>query len=89
MVRSDRLSVIAPIYNEVNNIRPLYDRIYAVMESIGISWELVLVNDGSTDGSSEIIDTLYRWGTKSLHLLPPFHRISDCEHIYRRRRENL
>ena len=59
MATSGLLSVIAPIYNEVNNIRLLYDRIYVVMEEIGSPWELVLVNDGSTDGSTEIIHTLY------------------------------
>lgn len=59
MATSGLLSVIAPIYNEVHNIPVLYDRIYAVMEEIGSQWELVLVNDGSTDGSTEIIHALY------------------------------
>ncbi len=66
---SDLLSVIAPIYNEVNNIRLLYDRIYAVMEDIGSPWELVLVNDGSTDGSSEVIDSLYREDPQHIRVL--------------------
>src|SRR4051794_3325263 len=52
-------SIVAPIYNEVGNIPLLYDRISAVMNGVGDPWELVLVNDGSRDGSAEALDALY------------------------------
>jgi dolichol-phosphate mannosyltransferase len=48
-------SIVAPIYNERENLPELYRRIRDVMDSTGESWELVLVDDGSTDGSSDII----------------------------------
>jgi glycosyltransferase involved in cell wall biosynthesis len=51
-------SIVAPIYNEVDNIHELYRRTKQVMESIGESWEMVLVDDGSSDGSTERIREL-------------------------------
>ena len=48
-------TVIAPIYNEFDNLPELYQRVKEVMDSTGEPWELVLVDDGSTDGSSERI----------------------------------
>ena len=51
-------SIIAPIYNEIDNLPELYRRIKEVMDSSGEAWELILVDDGSTDGSTERIREL-------------------------------
>jgi glycosyltransferase involved in cell wall biosynthesis len=51
-------SVVAPIYNEIDNLPELYSRVREVMESSGEPWELVLVDDGSTDGSTDKIREL-------------------------------
>ena len=51
-------SIIAPIYNEIEIIDEFCKRIKDVMDSTGETWELVLVNDGSTDGSTERIREL-------------------------------
>lgn len=51
-------SVVGPVYDEVETLRDFYDRVRAAMEAIGEPWELVLVDDGSTDGTSEIIRDL-------------------------------
>ncbi|HAE60342.1 MAG TPA: glycosyltransferase, partial [Anaerolineae bacterium] len=48
-------SIIAPIYNEFENIPALWQRVRQVMDSSGEPWELILVDDGSSDGSSESI----------------------------------
>lgn len=48
-------SIIAPIYNELENIPELYRRVREVMDSTGEPWELILVDDGSTDGSTRAI----------------------------------
>ncbi len=52
-------SVVAPIYNEVGNIRELHRRVSEVMASTGETWELVMVNDGSTDGSADVLREVY------------------------------
>jgi dolichol-phosphate mannosyltransferase len=51
-------SIVAPIYNEIENLPELYRRVKQVMDSCGETWELVLVDDGSTDGSTDKIREL-------------------------------
>ncbi|HSJ86720.1 MAG TPA: glycosyltransferase family 2 protein, partial [Anaerolineales bacterium] len=51
-------SIIAPIFNEKDNLPELRRRITEVMDSTGEPWELILVDDGSTDGSTEIIHAM-------------------------------
>ncbi|MFO7585722.1 MAG: glycosyltransferase family 2 protein [Anaerolineales bacterium] len=51
-------SIIAPIYNEFENIPMLWERISQVMDSTGEAWELILVDDGSSDGSTDRIREL-------------------------------
>ncbi|MFQ5921926.1 MAG: glycosyltransferase family 2 protein [Anaerolineales bacterium] len=52
------LSVVGPVYDEVETLRDFCDRLRAAMKEIGEPWELVLVDDGSTDGSSDVIRDL-------------------------------
>ncbi len=51
-------SVVIPIYNEVDNIVRLYKRVSAVMASMDGEYELILINDGSTDDSEYILKDL-------------------------------
>lgn len=51
-------TIIAPIYNELENIPELYPRIRDVMDQTKEPWELILVDDGSTDGSTDAIRKL-------------------------------
>jgi polyisoprenyl-phosphate glycosyltransferase len=51
-------SIVAPIFNEKENLPELYRRVKDVMDSTAEPWELVLVDDGSTDGSTDIIRDL-------------------------------
>jgi glycosyltransferase involved in cell wall biosynthesis len=53
-------SIIAPIYNEKENLPELHRRVCEVMDSTGEPWELILVDDGSNDGSTDIIRALAR-----------------------------
>ncbi len=51
-------SIIVPIYNEIETLPELHRRIKEVMDASGEAWELILVDDGSTDGSTEKIREL-------------------------------
>jgi dolichol-phosphate mannosyltransferase len=51
-------SIIAPIYNEKENLPELYRRVREVLDSTGEPWELLLVDDGSSDSSTDIIRAL-------------------------------
>jgi len=48
-------SIIAPIFNEIESLPELYRRVSATMDQVGESWELILVDDGCTDGSTDKI----------------------------------
>ncbi|HSM25051.1 MAG TPA: glycosyltransferase family 2 protein [Anaerolineaceae bacterium] len=55
---SPEITIIAPIFNELENLPVLHQRITEVMDSSDFSWELILIDDGSTDGSTDIIREL-------------------------------
>jgi glycosyltransferase involved in cell wall biosynthesis len=48
-------SIAAPVFNEIEIVEEFYKRVRKVMEDLGESWELILVDDGSNDGSTEKI----------------------------------
>ncbi len=54
MARLDQLdvSVIVPLYNEVQSVTELFQDIQEVMKSIGCSYEILAIDDGSVDGTS-------------------------------------
>lgn len=51
-------SIIAPVYNEKDCLATLFTRVKDVMDTTGEPWELVIIDDGSHDGSTEIIRKL-------------------------------
>lgn len=52
------LSIVVPLYNERDNVLPLYRQLTAVLESFDRSYELLLVDDGSQDGTRECLESL-------------------------------
>ncbi|HUW94318.1 MAG TPA: glycosyltransferase family 2 protein [Anaerolineae bacterium] len=62
------LSVVIPVYNEETNIEPLYRGLKEVLEGLGLSYEIVVVDDGSTDGSFEVLRELHR-GDQALKVI--------------------
>jgi glycosyltransferase involved in cell wall biosynthesis len=53
-----KYSVVVPFHNEEENITAMYDRLKAVMEQVGDSFELVLVDDGSSDRSYKLLEEI-------------------------------
>jgi glycosyltransferase involved in cell wall biosynthesis len=52
------VSIVIPVYNEVENVQLLYQTVSSAGRSLGCSYEIVLVDDGSTDGSAVALDEL-------------------------------
>lgn len=63
------LSVAVPVFNELESLPELHRRVTEVMSSQGDPWELILIDDGSTDGSREWISELAQTDT---HVHPVF-----------------
>ncbi|MDJ0550820.1 MAG: glycosyltransferase family 2 protein, partial [Microcystis sp. M49637_WE12] len=52
------LSVVVPIYNEVDSIPHLVESIATILRSYQINYEIICVDDGSKDGSTEVLTNL-------------------------------
>jgi glycosyltransferase involved in cell wall biosynthesis len=53
------VSIIIPIFNEIENVQSLYQNLRTAMESTGYTWEVIFVDDGSTDGSTAVLRKLH------------------------------
>jgi len=53
-------SIVAPVFNEEETLPHFYQRVVSVMEQLGEPFEIVLVNDGSTDGSYAVMKQLHQ-----------------------------
>lgn len=52
------LSLVIPVYNEVENLSALLDEITAALDGEGLDYEAIFIDDGSSDGSFELLETL-------------------------------
>ncbi len=54
------LSIVAPAHNEEDNLRPLVEEIHAAIEPLALSHEIVIIDDGSTDSTPDLLRDLHR-----------------------------
>jgi glycosyltransferase involved in cell wall biosynthesis len=52
--RAELLSIVVPVYNEVRTVRSVIDRLIDI--DLPVAREIIVVNDGSTDGTREVLD---------------------------------
>ncbi|WP_179005509.1 glycosyltransferase family 2 protein [Winogradskyella forsetii] len=57
-MQDNDISIIIPVYNESENIQTLYGRIKQTLSTIKLSYEILFINDGSTDDSLTQIETI-------------------------------
>jgi undecaprenyl-phosphate 4-deoxy-4-formamido-L-arabinose transferase len=57
------LSVVIPVFNEVTTLVDLHQRLAATLKDTGRPWEVIFVDDGSTDGSADVLRALHAQDT--------------------------
>ena len=74
------LSVVAPAYNERENIEVFCTRVREALGPLGCDWEIILVDDGSTDGSEDVLRLLHAGDSriKALRLSRNFGHEPAC-----------
>jgi glycosyltransferase involved in cell wall biosynthesis len=58
-VQTPEVSVVVPLFNEADNILPLYHALHHAMALIGRRWEVIFVDDGSTDSTYPVLCDLH------------------------------
>lgn len=53
------LSVVIPIFNECQTLEPLFDRLTETLDRLDTAYEMIAIDDGSTDGSQDILRSLH------------------------------
>lgn len=56
--KAPEISVLVPVYNEEESLPRLYEKLVSALDSLGRTWEAVLVDDGSKDRSWELLEEI-------------------------------
>lgn len=62
------VSVVLPVHNEAAGLRNVHEELRGVLENINASWEIILVDDGSTDNTRKVLRDICSGGTRALIL---------------------
>jgi undecaprenyl-phosphate 4-deoxy-4-formamido-L-arabinose transferase len=54
------VSVVIPVFNEEEVLPSLFERLYPVLDALGKPYEIIFVNDGSSDGSTQLLAAQFR-----------------------------
>ena len=69
-----KYSIVVPFYNEEESIRPLYQSIKKAVDSLGASYEIIFVNDGSTDRTGQNLRNIARHDERIVLIEPGTRR---------------
>ncbi len=58
MTDRPRISIVIPAYNEAESLPELHRELVATLDALGHAWEIIYVDDGSRDGSDEVMARL-------------------------------
>lgn len=64
-----RLSVVVPAYNEAESLPELHRELVAAIGALGMTWEVIYVDDGSRDGTDRVIESLCREDARARGIL--------------------
>jgi glycosyltransferase involved in cell wall biosynthesis len=54
------VSIVAPLYNEEDNVEILHERLSSVLSGVGQDYEIIFVDDGSTDGTLSLLESIQK-----------------------------
>lgn len=63
------LSIVVPVMNEQQNVRPLYEKVSAKLDQLGLRYEVLFVDDGSTDGTFVELQKLHHEHPSTVHVI--------------------
>ena len=58
MENSVDISIVVPVYNEQDNVEAVYSAISSVLKKMNCPYEIIMVDDGSSDNSWQVIESL-------------------------------
>lgn len=85
------LSIVVPLLNEEGNLRPLHQKLTDVLKPLAAPYELIFVNDGSTDGSARILNDIFETdpAAKIIHFQQNFGKTAGLTAGFRHSRGEI
>jgi glycosyltransferase involved in cell wall biosynthesis len=65
-----KISVVIPVYNEEDNLEPLLDELFPILKDMGGGFEVICVDDASTDNSLQVMQELKKERFSELRIIP-------------------